>query len=73
MKNTKISFKKEKTKIKFDEYYFNGIPIPNNIQFKNIASIGFKIKWNIDSINLINFDKNKIKYKVEIKEKQKIN
>ena len=35
MKNTKISFKKEKTKIKFDEYYFNGIPLPKNIQFKD--------------------------------------
>ena len=69
IKNTKISFEEEETNIKFDDYYFNGIPIPNNIQFKDITGMSFKIKWDIDNINLINIDKNQIKYKVEIKEK----
>ena len=67
IKNTKISLKENETKIKFEEYYFNGIPIPKNIQFKDITAIGFTIMWDIDNINLINIDK--IKYKVEIKEK----
>ena len=61
IKNTKISFKEDETNIKFDEYYFNGIPSPKNIQFKDITKFGFTIIWNIDNINLINFDKNKIK------------
>ena len=69
IRNTKISFKEDETNIKFDEYYFNGIPIPKNIQIKDITISGFTIIWNIDNINLINIDKNKIKFKVEIKEK----
>ena len=69
IKNTKISFKEDETNIKFDEYYFNGIPSPKNIQFKDITGISFKIMWDIDNINLINIDKNKIKFNVEIKEK----
>jgi len=69
IKNTKISFKEDETNIKFDDYYFNGIPSPKNIQFKDIIAFSFIIMWNIDNINLINIDKNKIKYKVEIKEK----
>ena len=31
MKNIKISFIEEESKIKYEEYYFNGIPIPKNI------------------------------------------
>jgi len=50
-----------------DEYYFNGIPTPKNIQFKDISGISFNIMWDID--NIINIDKNKFKFKVEIKEK----
>ena len=69
IKNTKISFKEDETNLKFDEYYFNGIPSPKNIQFKDISKFGFTIIWDIDNINLINIDKNKIKFKVEIKEK----
>ena len=32
IKNSKISFEEDKINIKFDDYYFNGIFIPNNIQ-----------------------------------------
>ena len=67
IKNNKISFKENETKLKFDEYYFNGIPTPKNIQFKDISGISFNIMWDID--NIINIDKNKFKFKVEIKEK----
>ena len=67
MKNIKISFEEENNKIKYDNYYFNGIQIPKNIEFKDISSNSLKIYWNIDNINNINIDKEKIKYKVEIK------
>ena len=60
IKNIKISFEEDETNIKFNDYYFNGIPIPNSIQFKDIRGISFTIIWNIDNINLINIDKNKI-------------
>ena len=65
IKNTKIFFKEDETKINFDDYYFNGIPTPKNIQFKDITIKDLTIMWTID--NIINIDKNK--FKVEIKEK----
>ena len=70
MKNLKISFiegeGKEST-IKYDEYYFNGIPIPKNIEFKEVGTNNFKVLWKIDNINLINVDKKEIKYRLEIR------
>jgi len=67
MKNLKISFIEEESLIKYEEYYFNGIPIPKDIEFKEIGSNCFKILWNIDNINLLNIDKKEIKYKLEIR------
>ena len=64
--NLKISFEEEKRKVKYNEYYFNGIPIPKEIKFNDISSDSFKLEWKID--NLDKFDKNKIKYKVELRE-----
>ena len=67
MKNIKISFIEEEIKIKYEEYYFNGIPIPKNIEIKNIWSNSFKVFWKLEDINLLNIDKNKIKYNIEIR------
>ena len=67
MKNVKISLIEEKSIIKYEEYYFNGIPIPKIIEFKEIGTNSFKVLWNIDNINLINIDKKEIKYKLEIR------
>ena len=53
MKNLKISFIEEEKTIKYEEYYFNGISIPKDIEFKEIGSISFKIFWKIDNIILI--------------------
>ena len=64
--NLKISFEEEKRKVKYNEYYFNGIPIPKEIKFNDISSDSFKLEWKLD--NLDKFDKNKIKYKVELRE-----
>ena len=65
MKNLNISF--NDNNIKYEEYYFNGLPIPKDIEIseKNINS--FKISWKIDDVNLINIDKKQFKYKIEVK------
>ena len=63
--NLKISFEEEKRKVKYEKYYFN-IPIPKEIKFNDISSDSFKLEWKLD--NLDKFDKNKIKYKVELRE-----
>ena len=67
MKNMKITFEEEDTKIKYEEYYFNGIQIPKNIKFKDIGTNNFKLLWEIDDINIINIDKNEIKFHVELR------
>ena len=72
MKNLKISFIEEESTLKYEEYYFNGIPSPKNIEFKNIGATSFKIFWNIDNINILNIDKKEIKYRIEIR-KENIN
>ena len=51
--------------IKYEEYYFNGIPIPKDIEFNDISFDSFKISWKIEDI--INIDNKKIKYQVEMK------
>ena len=67
IKNLKISFDKEKSDIKYEEYYFNGIQIPKEIEFKDIGNTSFKVFWKIDDINIIDVDNKKIKYKLEIR------
>ena len=67
MRSLKISFDEKEKKVNFDEYYFNGIQTPKDIGFKDITSNSFKIFWKIDNLNLINIDKNKIKFKIELK------
>ena len=65
MKNLNILF--DDNNIIYEEYYFNGLPIPKDIEFsdKNINS--FKVSWKIDDVNLINIDKKQFKYIVEVK------
>ena len=67
MRNLKISFQEEKCNIKYDEYYFNGIPIPKNIEFKDVSSDSLNITWKIDNLNINNIDNNKIKFRVEMR------
>ena len=66
MKSLKLDFIKDN--IQYEEYFFNGLSIPKDIQFSENKLAGFKINWNIDDLNLLNIDKNKIKYKVELRE-----
>ena len=67
MKNLKISFIEEESTIKYDEYYFNGIPIPKDIEFKDLGTNSFKVLWKLDEINILNVDKKEIKYRLEIR------
>ena len=65
MENFKINFIDEKSNLNYEKYYFNGIPIPNNITINNITSSNFKISWKIDEPD--NEIQDKIKFRLEIK------
>ena len=67
MKNIKINFEEKENKVKYKENLFNGIPFPKDIEFKEIDINSLKVNWKIDDINILNIDKNKIKFKFEIK------
>ena len=71
MKNVTSNVIRDKLSITFAEYYFNGIPIANHIELKNINSNSFKLFWNIDNINLININIKYLKSIVEFKEHTK--
>jgi len=67
MSNYNISFIEKEKKFKFEEYFFNGIQIPKELEFKNIKTDEFKLFWKIDNINVINVDKKKIRFIVELR------
>ena len=71
MRNIKISFEEDKKIINYEEYYFNGIPSPKDIEFKDITSNSVNISWKIDNLKINNIDNNRIKYKVEMKRENK--
>ena len=67
MINMKISYIEDESTIKYEEYCFNGIPSPNNVEFKEIGKNNFKVYWKIDNINILNVDKKEIKFRIEIR------
>ena len=69
MKTIKFNYEEEKNIINYEEIIFNGMIIPENIQFKEIKKTNFKIYWNTGEANFENVDLNLIKYKVEIRKK----
>ena len=69
MKNLKLEF--IDGNIKYEEYYFNGLSIPKDIQINDLNSNNCNISWKVDNINILNIDKNKIKYKIEIRKENK--
>ena len=73
MKNLKITFNEEESSIKYEEYYFNGFPIPKDIEFKEIEKTRFRIFWKLDDINIINIDKNQIQFNIEIRKENEQN
>ena len=71
MKNIIISYNEENRTINYDEYYFNGIFKPTNIEIKDISSSEFNVLWKEDNNNT---DKKQIKYILELrKENEKFN
>ena len=71
MKNLEIGFQEEQTNIKYEEYFFNGIQSPKNINIKDIKTQSALITWDIDDININNYDEKKLKYCIELREKIK--
>ena len=67
MSSLKFEFEEEKNIIKYEKYFFNVCFIPKNIEINYLSNNSLNINWNIDKINEIIIDKNKIKYIVEIK------
>ena len=51
MKNLEMGFQEEQTNVKYEEYFFNGIQSPKNIQIKDIKIHSATITWDIDDIN----------------------
>ena len=67
IRNIKLTFQEDQSYIKYEEYYFNGIPIPKNIDFEEITLDSLNIIWKLDDLNIINVDNNQIKFKVEMR------
>ena len=68
MQSIKPSFNEKENKINFDEYYFNGVPIPKDIEHKDNTFIDYnniELSWKIEDMK--NLDQNKIKYRIQIK------
>ena len=74
IKSESIKFDKEKNDIEFKDYIFSGLPVPSNIEIKEITYDSFKTFWKIELNNFINIKQNEIKYIIEIrKENEKCN
>lgn len=69
MRNLNIKYDENSNKIIFDEYYFNGWPIPKNIKIENLNSTSAKISWSIDDINILNQNKNYL-YAIEMRKEE---
>ena len=69
--NLKISFIEEETKIKYDEYFFNGIQVPKDIEAYEVNNNSFKLKWKIDDLNIININNDELKFRVELRKENK--
>ena len=51
----------------------NGIPSPKDIEFKDIDTNNLKVLWKIEDISILNIDKNKIKFRIEIRKENSNN
>jgi len=61
-----IKFKYEEDKVNYEEYYFNGIPKPKSIEFKDITNSYLDISWDIGNIENSSDNEN-INYRLEIR------
>ena len=67
MRNLEISFIEKENLIKYEEYYFNGLPLPKDIEIKDITHNSVNISWKIDNLKINNVDNDNIKFKLEMK------
>ena len=68
MKNLIFYYKEEQNQIEYKECYFNGFPIPTNIEFKDITCCSLNISWKIDNYdNELNNEIKNVKYIVEMR------
>jgi len=65
MRNIKISFEEKENKVIYEEYFFNEISFPKDIEFKDIDIHSLKVNWKMDNINLLNIDKKKLSLKLK--------
>ena len=65
MRNIKISFEEKENKVIYEEYFFNEISFPKDIEFKDIDVHSLKVNWKMDNINLLNIDKKKLSLKLK--------
>ena len=65
MSNLKFEYKENQNNIVYEEYSFN-IPIPKNIEFKDVYATSLNLSWEIENINNL-----KINYKVEMRKKMR--
>ena len=63
-----FSFDDEELKVNYSNYYFDGLPVPENICVKNNEENKIEITWKNDEDKIKDYsDKNKIGYEIEIK------
>ena len=67
MRNLKLEFVENETKIKYTDYFFNGIHSPKNIEINDIQANNAKINWKIDNLNILNINNKDIKFKIELR------
>ena len=71
MRNIKVEYQQENNTIKYEEYYFNGIQTPKDIEVSNIAFNSVDLNWKIDNINILHLNNKEIKFRVEMRKKNK--
>ena len=52
IKSIKFSYQENNKELNYEEFIFNGIPIPKDIEFKEIKSFSFNVSWKVENINL---------------------
>ena len=68
IKGKNFYYNEKENNIIYKEYIFNGIPIPQNIQFKDISRNSITISWDFDNKDIL---EEKILYIVEMKKENK--
>ena len=63
-----FSFDEDKDSINYRNYYFDGLPVPEDILFEKNDKNEVEITWKSDESLIKNyFDRDKIKYEIEVK------